>query len=102
MRSWQRLLLGGLLLVAVAVAGIALNFTLLDLIEDENDPVGKLSPRAVFTDGAKQTTPVATVSTPAPTATTAPVPDSDDSTPPGSDDTPRSDDDGGDDGGDDD
>ena len=37
-----------LLVAAVAVAGIALNFTLLRLTQDSHDPVGKLSPRAVF------------------------------------------------------
>jgi hypothetical protein len=63
MRSWQRLLLGGLLLAAVAVAGIALNFTLLGLTRDENGPVGKLSPRAVFSGGPTTTAPVTTTST---------------------------------------
>ena len=48
MRSWQRAVLGAVLLAAVAVAGIALNFALLRLTQDANDPVGKLSPRAVF------------------------------------------------------
>ena len=49
MRAWQRAFLGALLVGAVAVAGIALNFTLLRLTQDSHDPVGKLSPRAVFT-----------------------------------------------------
>ncbi len=49
MRAWYRFLLGALLLGAVAAAGIALNFTLLRLTQDSHDPVGKLSPRAVFT-----------------------------------------------------
>lgn len=56
-RSWQRALLGTLLLAAVAAAGIALNFGLLRLTQESNDPVGKLSPRAVFSE---QTTPPAT------------------------------------------
>ena len=49
-RSWRRALFGTLLVVAVAVAGIALNFTLLRLTQDSNDPVGRLSPRAVFNE----------------------------------------------------
>ncbi len=48
MRSWHRILLGGLLVAAVAAAGIALNFALLGLTQEDSDPVGKLSPRAVF------------------------------------------------------
>jgi hypothetical protein len=81
-RSWQRFLLGGLLLAAVAVAGIALNFTLLGLTRDENEPVGKLSPRAVFTGGTR-TAPVP--------VTTTTTPGSDDSSAPGDDTTPQSD-----------
>lgn len=50
MRAWQRALLGALLVGAVAAAGIALNFRLLGLTQDTHDPVGQLSPRAVFTD----------------------------------------------------
>jgi len=67
MRAWQRILLGGLLIGAVAVAGIALNFTLLGLTQDAHDPVGKLSPRAVF---AKQPTTPTTTTTTLPTTTT--------------------------------
>ena len=67
MRSWQRAVLGVLLLAVVAVAGIALNFTLLRLTQEGNDPVGKLSPRAVFVDRAG-TAP--TTTTTAPTTTT--------------------------------
>ena len=62
MRSWQRVLLGALLVGAVAVAGIALNFTLLRLTQDSHDPVGKLSPRAVFT-GARTDTAPTTITT---------------------------------------
>ena len=70
-RSWRRILLGSLLLGAVAVAGIALNFTLLGLTQDANEPVGKLSPRAVFTDRPTTTAPTTPVSTT--TTTTTPT-----------------------------
>jgi hypothetical protein len=62
MRSWQRAALGVLVLAVVAVAGIALNFTLLRLTQEGNDPVGKLSPRAVFLDRAG-TSPTTTTPT---------------------------------------
>ena len=55
MRTWHRAFLGVLLVGAVAAAGIALNFTLLRLTQDAHDPVGKLSPRAVFS-GSRTTT----------------------------------------------
>jgi len=64
MQTWQRAVAGALLVGAVAAAGIALNFTLLRLTRDANDPVGKLSPRAVFIDPAR------TTSTPTTTGTT--------------------------------
>jgi len=67
MRAWQRTLLAALLVGAVAVAGIALNFTLLRLTQDSHDPVGKLSPRAVFTGTRTDTNPATTT---APTVTT--------------------------------
>ena len=65
MRSWQTMLLGGLLVVAVAVAGIAFNLALLRLTQDSSDPVGKLSPRAVFNrkPGATTSTDTTTPST---------------------------------------
>jgi hypothetical protein len=64
MHGWHRALLGALLVGAVAAAGIALNFTLLRLTQDAHDPVGKLSPRAVFSGGAPSTTgPVITITT---------------------------------------
>lgn len=50
-RPWHRILLGGLLVVALAAGGIALNFALLGLTQEQNDRVGKLSPRAVFDRG---------------------------------------------------
>ena len=63
-RAWHRALLGVLLVGAVAVAGIALNFTLLRLTQDAHDPVGKLSPRAVFSGEPPSTTlPVGTATT---------------------------------------
>ena len=56
MHSWPRILLGGLLVLAVAAAGIALNFAFLGLTQNAGDPVGKLSPRAVFDRGSAATT----------------------------------------------
>ena len=56
MRVWHRAFLGVLLVAAVAVAGIALNFTLLRLTQDAHEPVGKLSPRAVFSGQPERTT----------------------------------------------
>lgn len=79
MRGWTRALLGGLLLCAIAAAGIGLNFTLLRLTGDAHDPVGKLSPRAVFSGETPRTTATQpesqTQTTPTPTET---VPASDD------------------------
>lgn len=70
MRTWQRNLLGSLLIAAVAVAGIALNFTLLGLTQDAHDPVGKLSPRAVFSNRQAGTTPTKPVTTQTTTSVT--------------------------------
>lgn len=53
MRSWQRIVLGGLLVVALAAAGIALNFALLGFTQEGDDRVGKLSPRAILDRGAR-------------------------------------------------
>lgn len=90
MRGWIRALLGGLLLCAIAAAGIGLNFTLLRLTSDAHDPVGKLSPRAVFPGETTRTTATETqtqiqteTQTPAPTET---VPASDDGSGKGDDD----------------
>ena len=66
-------MLGGLLLCVVAAAGISLNFTLLRLTGEANDPVGKLSPRAVFleqTTESTRTTTDPTRTTPETTPTT--------------------------------
>ena len=70
-QTWHRALLGALLVGAVAVAGIALNFTLLRLTQDAHDPVGRLSPRAVFSDRrtTTPTTPAETITTPQPAQT---------------------------------
>lgn len=38
-------------MLAAAAAGIALNFALLGLTQREDDPVGKLSPRAIVERG---------------------------------------------------
>lgn len=61
--AWHRALLGALLVGAVAIAGIALNFTLLRMTQDSHDPVGKLSPRAVFLPRSA-TEPATTVEAP--------------------------------------
>jgi hypothetical protein len=66
MRAWHRAFLGVLLVGAVAAAGIALNFTLLRMTQDAHDPVGRLSPRAVFTaPQGTDTTPIQTTTVPA-------------------------------------
>ncbi len=58
------MLLGALLVAAAVVAAIAANLALLRLAEERNDPVGKLSPKAVFTArpgtlGSSETVPPA-------------------------------------------
>jgi hypothetical protein len=88
MRAWQRALGGALLVGAVAAVGIALNFTLLRLTQDSHDPVGKLSPRAVFSDQP------ATITT---TVTTTTTTGSDDGSSSGSGHAPRHGDGDGDD-----
>lgn len=57
------------------MAGIALNFTLLRLTQDSHDPVGKLSPRAVFPGTRTDTNPATTTAT---TGTTDELPRQDD------------------------
>jgi hypothetical protein len=78
MRGWTKALLGGLLLCAVAAAGIGLNFTLLRLTGDADDPVGKLSPRAVFPGDTTRTTETQTAPTKTEPTPTETVPGSDD------------------------
>ena len=67
-------LLGGLLVAAVAAAGIALNFALLGLTQEDSEPVGKLSPRAVFVGSTGAST------SPAPTTSPSTTTDDDDRT----------------------
>jgi len=55
-RSWQRIVLGAALVAVIAIAGILVNFSLLRLTQDANDPVGKLSPRSVFLQDTGTTT----------------------------------------------
>jgi hypothetical protein len=86
MRGWTRALLGGLLLCAVAAAGIGLNFTLLRLTGDAHDPVGKLSPRAVFPGETIRTTETQTEPTQTEPTQTEPTQTEPTETVPGSDD----------------
>jgi hypothetical protein len=67
--AWPRAFLGILLVGAIAIAGIALNFTLLRLTQDAHDPVGKLSPRAVFSGRTTPAAPPETTTTDATTTT---------------------------------
>ena len=63
-RSWQRIVLGAALVAVIAIAGILVNFSLLRLTQDANDPVGKLSPRSVFLqDTGTTTTPAPAIDT---------------------------------------
>jgi len=56
----SRVAIGAALVLALAVASTAANLFLLRLTQDSSDPVGRLSPRAVFT------VPAATTPSPAP------------------------------------
>jgi hypothetical protein len=49
------------LVAAAAAAAILLNLALLGYAQPRNDPVGKLSPRAVLTGGSAAQTPAVTV-----------------------------------------
>ena len=53
----RRIVLGALLVAAAVVAAIAANLALLRLAEERNDPVGKLSPKAVFTAPVRTVAP---------------------------------------------
>jgi hypothetical protein len=55
----SRAAIGAALVLALAVAGTATNLFLLRLTQDSSDPVGRLSPRAVFTTPATTTPPPA-------------------------------------------
>lgn len=57
----RRIVFGVLLVVAAVVAAIAANLALLGLAEERNDPVGKLSPKAVFTSPVRTVGPSVTV-----------------------------------------
>lgn len=70
----RRIVLGVLLVVAAATAAIAANLALLGLAEQRHDPVGKLSPRAVFSIPVT----VSPGTTPPPVETGETAPDSDD------------------------
>ena len=60
MTRGRRIVLGVLLVVAAVAAAIAANIALLRLAEERNDPVGKLSPKAVFTAPSTTVAPGAT------------------------------------------
>jgi hypothetical protein len=64
-----RAAIGAALVLALAVAGTAANLFLLRLTQDSSDPVGRLSPRAVFTAPAT-TAPSPAPQPPATTVTT--------------------------------
>ena len=72
MRRWRRILGWTALVAAAAAAGIALNLSLLGRTQDTGEPVGRLSPRAVFTPSAAG----ATAETPQ-TGATVPAQDAD-------------------------
>jgi len=63
----RSIVVGVLLVALLAVAATAGNFFLLRLTQDSTDPVGRLSPRAVFS------TPESTAPTPSPETTTTTV-----------------------------
>ena len=65
----SRVAIGAALVLALAVASTAANLFLLRLTQDSSDPVGRLSPRAVFTVPAT-TTPAPAPPLPATTVTT--------------------------------
>jgi len=60
------------LVAALAVAGAGANLFLLRLTQDSSDPVGRLSPRTVFTSPAVTTPAPAPPTPPATTTTTTP------------------------------
>jgi hypothetical protein len=63
-RSRYRAPMAALLVVAVAAAGITLNFALLGLTSENSDPVGRLSPRAIFDTPAGTTEQTGSETTP--------------------------------------
>jgi hypothetical protein len=86
MSSRYRILIGGLLVVAVAAAGITLNFALLGLTQENRDPVGRLSPRAIFDTSTSAKATASSATTPAITADDEPRTVTDDVSGHGSDD----------------
>ena len=57
MSSWRQIVLTVALVAVVAVVAVAANLALLRSTEDRGDPVGHLSPRAVFTGNGSSTVP---------------------------------------------
>lgn len=60
MGSRRSLTITAALVAAAAAAAILLNLALLGYAQPRNDPVGKLSPRAVLTGGPTEQTPSTT------------------------------------------
>jgi hypothetical protein len=56
-RHWSRIALAVAGIAAAAAAAILLNLALLGYAQPRNDPVGKLSPRAVLTPSPSQPRP---------------------------------------------
>ena len=57
MSSWRQIVLTVALVAVVAIVAVVANLALLRSTEDTGDPVGRLSPRAVFTGNGSSTVP---------------------------------------------